>query len=170
MVTPNLTFSPALGLGMSGVNGTYVTGGIQSVQFFTPPFTVEAVGMSTSARPGLALTISSQKGGSGVGIIGGQGYMQKWIGFWLQSPSGPGTYWNQVSKFTDTAPQAKVWYTITVTVDASGKATASVSASGTNIGQATTSVGTGPFYVIVSQGAGAGFQSPQNYWRLIAIH
>jgi hypothetical protein len=169
MVWPTLTLSATQGLGMSGINGSYQALGIQSIQCFIAPFTVTAQCMATSSGIG-GLSISSQNGGSGIAIGGGKGLAKQWIGFWFSSPNGPGTYWQQLGKLSDMAPQPGMWYTFAISVDFSGKATVRLSSGSALIGQAIAAVGTGPFYVILGQTTGyAYFTPPRTYWRSIQI-
>ncbi len=156
IVTPSVTFSPSLGLGIGARAGRYQQGGIQSVQAFTPPFTVTAQGSASSIDAGvLQLAISTQDGGTGVGLDGGIGGLAATTGFNYTSPSGAGTHWDEKGQLSAAAPTLNQYYTLAIRVDASGAATASVSTGGSRLGAATISVGSGPFYVVLSEGSGA---------------
>ena len=163
VVTPTATFSSTKGLGLNGAAGGYQEGGIQSVQSFSPPFTVTVQAQTSSIGAGaIQLAISSSNGGSGVSIVGGQGGLATTTGFTYNSPSGPGTHWALLGQLSSATPTLNVTYTLTISVDASGNATVTVQQGATTIGQSTVSVGTGPFYVIMSVGSGAFTSGNQN--------
>ena len=168
IITPTITFS-SMGLGIGTPSGSYQGGGIQSVSSFTGPFTVTATGIATSINAGvLQLAISTQNGGEGVEVGGSQSACC--TPFTYQVSSGPGTHW--ASSSLSSSPLAlNQPYTFTISDAMSGAATVSVSSDGTTLGQATTSVGTGPFYVILSQAAGAysSGNPSQAYWSSIEI-
>jgi len=172
IVTPAIAFSPSLGLGVGAPAGGYQQGGIQSVQSFTPPFTLTASGLATSISAGvLQLAISTQNGGSGVDMDGGIGGVAATTGFDYTSPSGFGTHWNEVGQLSASAPTLNQLYTLAISVNASGVATVSVNTNGAQLGSATASVGNGPFYVILSEGSGAfsGGSPNQAYWSAIQV-
>lgn len=172
IVSPNITFSPTLGLGIDGVSGQYKQAGVQSVESFTAPFTVTATGVATSIDASvLQLGISTQDGGAGVSIAGGQEGLPTNTGFVYTSPSGAGTHWTDVGQLSSTVPTLNVPYTYTISVDASGTATVTVSSEGTTIGQGSTFVGTGPFYIVLSSGSGyfTSGNTNQAYWSSIQV-
>ncbi|MBV8371461.1 MAG: helix-turn-helix transcriptional regulator [Candidatus Eremiobacteraeota bacterium] len=173
IVQPMLSFSRQRGLGISGIDGTYEQEGIQTVKPFRPPFTVRATVMTTAVNAGaFALLVTSADGGRGVSLTGGKGANDVFTGLTYQSPSGPGTHWRLRGKLSEPrAPSLNVWYQLAIAVDASGNATLSAAPQGTEARSSTLrALGTGPFYVLLSQGSGAYGSGPnQAYWRSITI-
>jgi|GEM_PF-4204507 len=173
VVQPTLSFSPTLGLGMTGIDGTYQQAGIQTVKPFRPPFIVNATVMATVVNAGaFQLLVTSADGGRGVALAGGQGANDVFTGLDVQSPSGPGTHWKLRGKLSEPrAPSLNVWYQLSISVDASGTATASAGPQGAEPRRSTISaLGTGPFYVLLAQGSGAHGPGPnQAYWRSVTI-
>ena len=172
IIAPEITFSPTLGLGIGDPAGTYTQGGIQSTEAFSGPFTVTATGMATSIDGGpLQIAITSADGGSGIGIDAGQSANPQTTGFNYSLPSGPGTLWQTAGNLYATAPTLNVPYTFTISVGAAGEATVSVANNGTLLGSNTASVGTGPFYVVLSDGTGAYSSGSPNqaYWSNLQI-
>ncbi len=173
IVQPTLSFSPALGLGMTGINGTYEQAGIQTVTPFRPPFTVSATVMAAEVTAGVfQLVVTSADGGRGVSLAGGQGANDVFTGLDLQSPSGAGTHWKLKGKLSEPrAPSLNVWYQLAITVDGSGTATVSAGPQGAQPRRGSIpALGTGPFYVLLSQGSGAYGHGPNRaYWRSVTI-
>jgi len=172
VVQPTLSFSPTLGLGMTGIAGTYQQTGIQSVKAFRPPFTVAATVMATTMNAGaFALVITDANGGKGVVLDGSQGANDVFTGLFYQSPNGPGTHWELRGKLSEPrAPSLRVWYRLVVSVDPAGNATVAAGPEGAEPQRGRLPVGTGPFYVVLSQGAGAHDTGPnQAYWRSVTV-
>lgn len=172
IIAPTITFTPS-GLGLGTSNATFQQTGIQTADTFTPPFIVTAEAEATSIEAGvIQLLICSEDGGSGVSIVGGDGASSVFTGFWYGAPSGPGTHWEKAGKFSDSIPSLNTVYTLLISVDGSGEATASLWLGGHQIGSpGIARVGSGPFYVVIAQGAGA-FSSGrpnQAYWRSIRV-
>jgi hypothetical protein len=156
IVAPTVSFSPTLGLEMSSASGRYTEGGIQTVQSFEAPFTVTAVGTVESIGAGpLVLSISNQDGGAGVELAAAEGAFSSDSGFFFAGPSGEGTHWAQLGQLSSTLPTIGQAYTFDISVDAAGTADLSVTSGGSVIGTSSTTVGTGPFYPILSEGWGA---------------
>lgn len=173
LVTPDLVLDSQGGLGMTGVGDNNQQMGIQTQQAFSPPFTVttEALATQLHADP-LELAIVSGDGGSGIGIIGGQGVSDADTGFLYASAQGSRSApWAIRGHLSPIAPDESVWYTLAIQVDARGMATVAASSDGHILGQATGQVGPGPFYVTLGQGAGA--QQPagpnQAYWQAFQV-
>ncbi len=173
IVQPTLSFSPTLGLGITGIDGTYEQTGIQTVKPFRPPFTVRATVMTTAVNSGaFQLLVTSADGGRGVSLVGGRGANDVFTGLTLQSPSGPGTHWKLKGKLSEPrAPLLNVWYELAIAVDEAGNATLSAAPQGTGARSGRIpALGTGPFYVLLSQGSGAYGPGPnQAYWRSVTI-
>ncbi len=74
------------------------------------------------------------------------------------SNGGSGTW--QKTPPLDLTPAVQVVYTLTIAVNSSGTAQFSASAGGQVLGQATTQVGIGPFYLIIGQSAGTPVPGP----------
>jgi hypothetical protein len=172
VIPPTLSFSPTLGLGMTGIAGTYQQTGIQSIRTFSPPFTVSATVMATTiGASAFALVITDATGGKGVVLDGSQGANDVFTGLYYQSPNGPGTHWELRGKLSPPrAPSPYVWYRLVVSVDPDGNAIVAAGPDGAEMQQGRLPVGPGPFYVILSQGAGAhdGGQN-QAYWRSVTV-
>ena len=172
IVQPTLSFSRTLGLGLTGINGTYEQAGVQSVKAFRPPFTVAATVMATTITAGVfQLLITNNDGGRGVVVDGAQGGNGVFTGLFYRSPDGPGRHWELRGRLSGPrAPALSVWYRLIVSVDASGKATVGAGPEGAELRRGSLPVGTGPFYVVLSQGSGAHGPGPnQAYWRTITI-
>jgi len=154
VVSPRIAFDQSNGLCMSGIDANNQQAGVQTLQKFTPPFTVTAEGMTTQAHAGaLLLSIASATGKSGMGIIGGQGTTDQDTGFVYTSPQGGGGSWDVRGRLSPIPPDADVWYTLAIRVDAAGNATVATSSGDHILGQATRYAGAGPFYVILGQNA-----------------
>ena len=172
IVTPTITFSPSLGLGLGGASGTYEGGGIQTTKSFSGPFTVTATGLVTSVNAApLEMAITSANGGRGLAIDGGYDAFYSASGFFFTEPSGPNTHWNFFREATSTPLTLSTPYTLTISVNASDVATASVSAGGNVLGYATADVGPGPFYVVLGEGAGyySSGSPNQAYWNSLNV-
>jgi hypothetical protein len=173
IVQPTLAFSPNLGLGMTGIDGTYEMAGIQTTKPFRPPFTVNATVMATAINAGaFQLLITSADGGHGLALVGGQGANDVFTGLNVQIPSGSGTHWTLRKKLSEPrAPSLNVWYDLEIVVDISGTATVSGGPQGSKPHRdSLRTIGTGPFYVVLSQGSGAHGPGPnQAYWRAVSV-
>ncbi len=172
VVTPTIAFSPTLGLGIGDPSGTYTQGGIQTTEAFSGPFTVSATGVATATDSSpLQIAITTANGGAGIGIEAGKSANPLTTGFFYNLPSGPGTHWQPIANLHATPPAPNVPYTFTINVDAAGNATVSVASNGVILGSATATVGSGPFYVVLSAGAGAyssGYAN-QAYWSDLLV-
>jgi predicted outer membrane repeat protein len=170
VVIPTLSFS-GRGMGMSGVNSGYTQEGVQSVASFAPPFSLTAkVSSAETNAASFQLAITTLDGGAGAAITGG--YMASWAfrGLFYKTPSGPGSHWND-SRLFETNLDPGVTYNLAISVDSAGTATLSGGPNEGPSGQASLSVGHGPFYVVLSQGSGAQPNPGPNqaYWRSIRV-
>jgi hypothetical protein len=194
-VTLAPTFSSA-GMEIAQINGSYEAGAIQSLEYFTPPFTATAVVEGTVSNGhtfGFALTTANTS--SGVLIYGnlnptncsnegdcgdptvcgnsanvGVPPDQCYYGMDAKAALGTGN-WTKSAKLYLT-PSVNVIYTVQISVDASGNAQYSVSQGGQVLGSSTSDIGTGPFYVILEQSEGAVVVSPgpnQAYWKSVEL-
>ena len=185
------------GMMIDQINGSEEVGTIQSVDSFTPPFTVTAVVEGTISNGhtfGFAITTFNASYGVVVygnlnptncshlgdcndpsvcgtpansNIPAGQCY----YGIDAKIGLGNGT-WTRAAKLYQT-PNVNITYTVQISVDTSGSAQYSVSQAGQSLGQFTSQVGTGPFYVILEQGEGAPVAHPgpnQAYWFSVAMN
>jgi hypothetical protein len=172
VVPPILSFSPTTGMDMGGVNNCFQETGIQSVQDFSPPFTVTAIATPISINGGpMQLMITNAKGESGVNDIGSApiGGTQ-YTGFWFAAPTGPNALWVQLGILTQQAPVIGTTYTLTISVNSAGTATVSVHCDGMLLGQGNQYIGPGPFYVVLSQGTGGCPQGPvEAYWQMVQV-
>ncbi len=182
-LTPS--FSPA-GMEIADANGSSVVGAIQSVQSFAPPLTVTALvkGLVSNGHP-FVFGISSQNASSGVQLTGNLNPddcsadnncgnpstcgtpanstiepNQCFFGIYSRAGNGGGTgTWKKTPPLNLT-PALLVVYNLTIAVNSSGTAQISVSALGQLLGQVTTQVGTGPFYIIIAQSEGTPVPGP----------
>ena len=148
LVALRLDFSGG-GMTVSGVSAIRQFAGIQSRQEFTPPFTVEAtvMGVAAFANP-FALYLVSPDTGQFLNLFGnlnpdnGQPYK---IGVNLRGQQAP--------QVLDAHPKVNQWYTLTIAVNASGNAAASVvDEAGHTIGRVTgLDFGVSRTYVVLSQ-------------------
>jgi len=157
VVSPKISLDKESGLGISGITGNGQQGSIQSVRSFVPPFTVTALCNATAIHgDALRLAISGDNGDKGVGLgfgfSDGSGAGGDIGSFICTAPTKAGEPWQQVGDpLSPLPPATDIWYVLTIVVDAAGKATSAVSSGGFPIGKATTDVGKGPFYVVLSQ-------------------
>jgi hypothetical protein len=171
IITPTITFSPSLGLGISTpVFSSDQGNGIQTVQSFTAPFIATATAVET-APTNFVFAISSASGATGIDINGGL------FNGLCNPPVSPPCFTDHLAPsfqpptggiLVSGGPQS-VPFTFSIGVDASGNATASVSSGGTLLGQATVSVGSGPFYVVFGQGSGEVATQGQTYWSSLRV-
>jgi len=148
-VAPQIAFSSA-GMAMSGASGIYQFTGIQSTPSFTPPFTTTVTAMGTVAdgNPFVFYLVSGDLSQS-VSISGNL------------NPNDSSYYGINLNT-TDTSipalnlypsPAVNIWYTISIAVDATGKANVTFAgASGATLAsQNGIDLGTGPFYLALAQ-------------------
>ena len=184
------------GMEIAQANTSEVVGTIQSIQNFTPPFTVTALVEGTvSNGHTFGFAITSANASSGVDIWGNLNPTncshlgdcgdttvcgisansaippnQCYYGIDGRSAQSGGA-WGSKSNLYAT-PSVNVTYSLQISVDASGNARFSVSQGGQLLGQSTGQVGTGPFYVIIDQGEGAPVAHPgpnQAYWMSVGL-
>jgi hypothetical protein len=182
-LTPS--FSSA-GMELADANGSSEIGAIQSVQNFTPPLTVATLvqGLVSDGHP-FVFGISSQNASSGVQVTGNLNPNdcsaenncgnpstcgnpasssippnQCFYGIYARAGSSGGSSNWKKTPALDLTPAVGVVYALTIAVDSSGTAQLNVSAGGHVLGQATTQVGTGPFYIILAQSEGAPVPGP----------
>ncbi|HTS33453.1 MAG TPA: carboxypeptidase-like regulatory domain-containing protein [Thermoplasmata archaeon] len=180
-LTPS--FSSA-GMEIASANAALVIGAIQSVQNFTPPFTVTALvkGLVSNGHT-FVFGISSQNASVGVQLTGNLnshdcsaenncgnpstcgtpansniGSNQCFYGIYARVGSSGGN-WTRTPELNLT-PAVQVVYTLTIAVSNSGTAQYDVSAGGQALGQATAQVGAGPFYLIIAQSEGSVVPGP----------
>jgi hypothetical protein len=177
-------------------NQSEVVGTIQSVNSFSPPFTATAVVegtvsnghtfgfaiASTNASNGVLVygnlnpTNCSQEGNCGdpttCGTPANSAVPQNQCYYGIDAKTGKGGgSWPHAAKLYLT-PSVNIFYTLQISVDASGSAQYSVSQGGQVLGQSTAQVGTGPFYIIMEQGEGAPVATPgpnQAYWTSVSL-
>jgi len=195
LVTLVPSFSSA-GMEVAQVNASQEVGTIQSIESFSPPFTASAVVEgSISNGHTFGFAISSANGSIGVLIYGNLNDTNcSHLGdcgdpnvcgtsanpaippnqcyYGLDAKVGRGTgSWSHTAKLYLT-PSVNVYYTLQISVDASGNAQYSVSQGGQTLGASTSQVGTGPYYLIMEQAEGAPVAKPgpnQAYWLSISV-
>jgi len=79
---------------------------------------------------------------------------QCFYGIYARAGNSGGTGTWKKTPPLDLTPAVQVVYTLTIAVNSSGTAQFSASAGGQLLGEATTQVGTGPFYIIIAQSEG----------------
>jgi hypothetical protein len=156
IVAPELSFTSDNGLEISGIGHDYHQTGIQSISNFRPPFTVTAACMSAASHAApVELAVTTADGGAGIAIIDGQGGDESNTGFIDLSPRPPGVAWLQIGQLSPLAPDDGTPYTLAISVDADGKATVAASSGSWMLGKGAARIGSGPFHVVIAQGAGA---------------
>jgi len=187
-------FSSA-GMEIAQVNKSQEVGTIQSIQSFTPPFTVDAMVEGTVSNGhtfGFAITTANASRGvlmygnlnptncSNLGNCGdpatcgtpaNSAIPPNQCYYGIDAKVGNGSAWPHHAKLYLT-PSMNVTYTLEISVDASGIAQYVVSLGGQVLGQDTAQAGTGPFYVIMEQGEGSPVAHPgpnQAYWKSVSL-
>jgi hypothetical protein len=160
---------------VSGVTSTYEAATIQSIQAFTPPFTLQASVMGTmSDGNAFDLIISSENGGLGVGIDGNLNSANgPYYGIWDGYSQGVGTNWNMLADKLVTSPSLNTLYQLTIMVDSSGNANLVVASGGQTLGGITKQLGlaNNQFYVILVQWEGLPYTIGPNqaYWQSVNL-
>lgn len=195
IVTLEPAFSSA-GMEIAQVNASQEVGTIQTLESFTPPFTATAVAEGTvSNGHTFGFALANANASSGVVVYGNLNSTncshlgdcgdpsicgnpanssiapnQCFYGIDDKIGNGSGN-WVRGAKLYLT-PSVNVIYTLQIAVSATGSAQYSVSQGGSILGQSTTQVGTGPFYLILEQGEGSPVLSPgpnQAYWISVSV-
>ncbi|HYA71398.1 MAG TPA: hypothetical protein VEH28_08560 [Thermoplasmata archaeon] len=191
----NPAFS-SMGMKIYQANASSEVGAIQSVQAFSPPFTIDAVvqGTVSNGHP-FVFGITSADATSGVQITAnlnsrdcsnetncGNSHTcgnpatpsipsnQCYYGIYARTASGSGS-WTKTPELNET-PSLGAEYTLQFAVDGSGDAQYTVSEAGQVLGQSTDQIGTGPFYVILAQSEGAPVPGPGPnvaYWSSVSL-
>lgn len=189
------TFS-SQGMLIDQVNRSQEEGTIQSIANFTPPFTATALVEGTvSNGHTFGFAISSADASTGITVYGnlnpqncshlGDCGVPSTCGISANSTIPPnqcyygidakvgtnGSSWTSHGKLYLT-PSVNVFYTLQISVDASGNAWYAVSQGGQLLGAINEQVGTGPFWVILYQGEGSPVESPgpnQAYWQSVNV-
>ncbi|MGO8672671.1 MAG: hypothetical protein ACLQVD_15050 [Capsulimonadaceae bacterium] len=165
IVSPSLAFSGEDGLGIAGTRGE---AGIQSSASFQPPFTVTAECMAADSRDAaLQVGLSNETGSTGICIAGGLDAAGDYSGFTAAGTSGGG--WQPLGVLSPIPPEYEVWYTLAVSVDRNGLATAAVSSGDQILGQTTLKIGSGPFHVVLGQRTGVGTTTEPDYSYYVAV-
>jgi carboxypeptidase family protein len=194
----NITLVPtfsSVGMGIAQANRSFEAGSIQSVESFTPPFTLTAVVEGTASNGHtFGLAIASADATSGVLVYGNvnptncshlgdcgdpavcgipvnSSIPANQCYYGIDAKVANGTAWPHVPPLYLT-PNLNVFYTLQISVDASGSAQYSISQGGQSLGQAAAQVGAGPFYVVLEQAEGApvpGHGSNQAYWSSVSV-
>lgn len=189
------SFSSA-GMEIAQVNESAEIGTIQSVESFAPPFTVTAVvnGTVSDGHP-FVFGISSADATSGVQVIANLNPddcsheadcgnpttcgtpanpsiapNQCYYGIYARIGSSSGN-WAKTPDLNQ-SPSVGVLYTLQFSVDSSGNTQYTVSQGGVVLGNKTTQVGVGPFYIILAQSEGAPVPGPgpnEAYWTSVSL-
>lgn len=158
---PQISFSSA-GMTMTGVRGDYQFTGLQSVQSFTPPFSIQAfVDSSVANGNPFELHLITQDMRERLSVVGNVGKQNAgYYGMWLSCNGPLMDLFTHVNLYS--TPDINVWYLITMTVDSQGMASATLrNARGTVLGSRTgMNLGAGPFYVVLSQYEGLPSSGP----------
>ena len=180
-LTPS--FSSA-GMEIASANGSSEVGAIQSIANFSAPLTLTALvqGIVSDGHP-FVFGITTQDASAGVQVTANLNPNdcsaenncgnpstcgtpanasippnQCYYGVYARTASSGGD-WKKTPTLYPT-PSVEVVYTLTIAVDGSGLAQYNISAGGQVLGQATTQVGNGPFYIIMAQSEGAPVPGP----------
>ena len=197
-LSTNITLVPtftSLGMGIAQANRSFEAGTIQSVASFAPPFTLTAVVEGTASNGHtFGLAIASAGAASGLLVYGNvnpancshlgdcgdpavcgtpvnSSIPANQCYYGIDVKVANGTAWPSAAKLYLT-PNLNVFYTLQISVDASGSAVYSISQGGETLGQSTTQVGTGPFYIVLEQAEGApvpGHGSNQAIWSSVSV-
>jgi len=173
-ITPTLQFSRRTGMTMSGVATSYEQTGIQSNLGFIAPFTAKleaALTSSTTGGLGVAMVNDDANAGAQINLSHAFG---RYDGIWYEAagPSNVGSGADPWEFLGSIAPSVRTGakYTLTIRVDSTGNARLCASIAGEQIGcgSARTETG-GPFYMILSTGAGAAPGSPVANWYVASV-
>jgi len=195
-VTLAPTFSSSLGMEIDQVNAKYEVGTIESVGSYTPPFTTNATVEGTvSNGHTFVFAVTTQNASAGVQITGnvnatdcsnlgdcgnpsvcgnsvnGSPPNQCYYGIDAKAGSGGGN-WKGLGKLYRT-PSEDVFYNLSIAVSASGSAQYSLLQGDTVLATGSTTVGTGPFYVILAQSEGAPVETAKTnvaYWMSASLY
>jgi hypothetical protein len=116
---------------MSGANGPYEMTGIESIEEFTPPFSVSVTVESTVAHGNpFAMFLVGPNLGNQVYLFGNTNASSGYFGIWVGS-----SQWFSQDQLLYSAPESGIWYTVTLTVNSNG-ATANLSSGGVSLGTA----------------------------------
>jgi hypothetical protein len=178
------------------VNASQEVGTIQSIVSFSPPFvaTAEVEGTVSNGHTfGFALSTANASYGALVygnlnptncshlgdcgdpavcGTSANSNIPPNQCYYGLDAKIGQnGTSWKHVAKLYQT-PSVNVTYALQISVDALGSAQYEVSQGGRVLGQGTSQVGKGPFFVILEQAEGAPVAHPgpnQAFWISVGV-
>ncbi len=170
-VDPRVAFSAA-GMQMSGVTGTYQFTGLQLTESFSPPFSAQVTVMGAVANGNaFVFDVVSDDLSQYITLQGN-----------LNPKNGPycGINLNSTDPATPSArlyssPSVNVWYVISISVDAKGKANVMLAtANGMALGSRNgINLGTGGFYVVLAQQEGLpypGSRGPEiAVWQRIQV-
>jgi hypothetical protein len=175
LASADMSFDSRRGLGFSARGAGGEQSGIQTQYAYTPPFRLTAVGTAVSVGPGtLEVALATADAGAGVGMVGGQGVAPGATGFAMVVAAGPGQPWRTPSDqawLSRDAPAAGKLYEFVIDVDPGGLAHVYVRSAGQVVGAGEVQVGSGPFYVVLGQAAGANAagQPSLAHWRGVTI-
>ncbi len=184
------TFSSA-GMEIAQVKGEDQVGTIQSNESFAPPFTTNATveGTVSNGKP-FIFSVVSADGTAGVAITGDlnpdncdngsdcgnpdtcAGVDSEggcFYGIGVKTAIG-GDLVSQPKLYL--TPTVDVFYTMQISVDDSGNAQYNISEDGRVLGESSTYIGTGPFYVILMQSEGypySGTGPNVAYWQSVSV-
>jgi hypothetical protein len=167
-LTPILSFGTN-GMQMSGVTADYQFTGISSLTTFTPPFTLTTTVMGVSAygNPFYVYLVNNDLS-QWLTIAGNVGTTSGAWGIWIDYTES-GVLLSSLGIDIFGNPSTGVWYTIQLSVDASGNGAFALTDINGNIlaSQSALPVGTGPFYVALAQREGLPAVSGPNVgiWR-----
>lgn len=170
--TPTLSFDPGSGMLMTGLDGqSYRQGGIQSLDSFSGPLSVNVDFVPAKVDVGgFQVGISSADGGAGVELTAGSSPTSTFTGIWYSQPTnGPGSYWKQDGSLSSSAPVVGNDYSLGISLNKNGVATVYAAQGGALLGSATASVGTGPFFLILSEGDGVTAGDSAAIWQSVQV-
>lgn len=150
-VTPSIGFSSSQGLILSGITTNFTYAGIQTVQSFTPPFVAETTVMGSASHGNTFMfTLSNAVGSQGIEEGAILNSSNPYYGIYANVAVAAGTPWD-VIEHLDSAPSLDTWYNLTLSVNKSGVAVATLAQGSTEISSATEYIGLGPYYLTLGQ-------------------
>jgi hypothetical protein len=142
---PILSFSNKTGMTMSNVTGSHQATSIQSADWFSTPFvaSTRVLGKLSNGNP-FVFGISTSDGSKNMIIAGNLNSSNPYYGINYGAAGGP-------SHKLVSNPEIGKWYKLYISVNSTGYAKLTVLSDAVVLGEATTKVGTGHFYVMLGQ-------------------
>jgi hypothetical protein len=171
LIPAQLTFSSKSGMKMTGPTQDYETTGVQSLEAFTPPFTVVAyVAPSQGTADIFEIFLASADLSQFLSVT--SDVNPTYEGTWATAPN-ISELWQLGEQFSPAiSPVLKTIYQVTIKVDAAGEASAIVENLGGTVQSTAANLqpGLGPFYLVLGQRIGdAPTGSQVAYWFSVTV-